>query len=190
MPQADVLVAIYKPGASTGGPALSANAYTNALGQAAFTVFPTDIASAIEVGASDASGQMAVATIGTSSGAWTNFGGGLSGSAGKPVLVGTGPLTADSAVLLELSQAVASAPGLLFGSVGSQPVPFKGGVPVAAPWALLLPISSDAQGQLSLEGRWPAGLPADLELWFQVALQDPAARAGVSLSNGLRAISP
>ncbi|MGQ0553345.1 MAG: C25 family cysteine peptidase [Planctomycetota bacterium] len=189
-PQADVLVAIYKPGTSTGGPALSANAYTNALGQAAFTVFPTDIASAIEVGASDASGQMAVATIGTSSGAWTNFGGGLAGSAGKPVLIGTGPLTADSAVSLELSQAPANALGLLFGSVGSQPVPFKGGLLVAAPWALLAPIASDALGEVLLGGRWPAGLPADLELWFQVALQDPAARAGVSLSNGLRAISP
>ena len=100
------------------------------------------------------------------------------------------PLTGSSPVSLDLVSARESAVAVLFGSIDSQPVAFKGGTLVANPWSLFVDLMTDAQGEVHLATTWPAAIPSDLELWFQVALADDAAPHGVALSNGLRAITP
>ena len=190
LPLADVLVTVHQAAQGTGGNQLFANAYTDADGQAVFVDFPTSAASAVRVGAVDTEGNMSVGEVPVTDGVWTHLGGGLAGEAGVPQLLGTGTLLGNSPVSLDLTQGHALAAGALFGSIGSMPVPFKGGSLVAFPWALLLPLGTDAQGELHLPSVWPAGIPSALELTFQVAQQDPAAPKGVSLSNGLRALTP
>ena len=47
-----------------------------------------------------------------------------------------------------------------------------------------------AAGELHLLGSWPAGIPADIEFWFQLALADAAAPCGVALTNAMRGTTP
>ena len=190
-PQPGVLVTLFKAGQpGTGGPDISANAYTNSNGEAPFTEFPMDIQGQIDVGASDPDGNQAFGVIDTSSGPWANIGGGLKGKKGKPVLTGEGPLTAVTPVSIELSSGKENATSVLFGSIGSQPVAFKGGTLVAHPWSLFVDFVSDGNGDIDLATVWPANVPSDIELWFQFAMQDDEAIYGVSLSNGLKAVTP
>lgn len=189
LPAADVLVTVHQA-AQGSGPALFANAYTNGAGLAVFFDLPASANSVVRVGAVDTEGNMSVGEIPVSDGTWTHLGGGLAGEAGVPQLLGTGSLQANTPLSLDLTDGRALAAAALFGSVGSSPVPFKGGTLVAFPWSLLLPLSTDILGELHLSAVWPAGMPSDLEFVFQVAMQDPAAPVGVSLSNGLAALTP
>ena len=121
---------------------------------------------------------------------WTNLGGGLAGVSGVPQLVGTGTLVAGSAGSLALSSARPSAPALLFASLTSVPAPFKGGVLVALPPVLTMPLATNAGGALTLPFTWPSGVPSATSLYFQYVVQDPASVKGASLSNALKAVTP
>jgi hypothetical protein len=121
---------------------------------------------------------------------WTNLGGGIAGVTGVPQLTGTGSLATASAGSLALSSARPSAAALLFVSLSSVPTPFKGGVMVAVPPVLIVPLATDALGALQLAFTWPAGVPSGTSLYFQLAVQDVAAVKAVSLSNALKAVTP
>lgn len=121
---------------------------------------------------------------------WTDLGSGLGGVNGIPVLAGTGTLAAGTPGSLMLSSARPSSPALLFVSFVSVPLPFKGGVLLASPASLALPLATDGSGSIPLPFVWPAGLPAGTSIWFQDAIKDAAASHGVSLSNGLKATTP
>lgn len=121
---------------------------------------------------------------------WTDLGFALAGVAGPPQLVGTGPLVEGTPGSLDLSSAAPSALALLFVSTSSTPTPFKGGTLVTVPIDLLLGVSTDGSGAVSLAwAAWPDGL-SGLSLYFQYAIQDAAAVKGVALSNALRADVP
>jgi spore coat protein A len=122
--------------------------------------------------------------------AWTDLGLGLPGVDGVPVLAGTGALTPGSAGSLSLTSAKPSTPALLFLSLASAPVPFKGGTLVANPLLLTVSLSTNASGALLLPFTWPSGLPSGTSIWFQYAVKDAAAVQGVALSNGLKATTP
>jgi hypothetical protein len=76
-------------------------------------------------------------------------------------------------------------------ALSSTPVPFKGGVLVANPFALMLPLATDASGAAELSvKKWPAGVPGGTSLYFQFAVTDAAAVHGVALSNAVLGITP
>jgi len=122
--------------------------------------------------------------------AWTDLGSGLAGTAGVPALAGTGSLEAGSPGSLALTAAKPSSVAMLFVSLSSSPVSFKGGTLLAVPQLLLVPLSTGASGALALGFTWPPGVPAATALWFQYAIEDAAAVGGVALSNGLKALTP
>jgi hypothetical protein len=127
--------------------------------------------------------------VGTAS-VWTDIGCGLAGVSGIPSLTGTGTLLTGSAGSLNLSNAAPLAANMLFVSLSSSPVPFKGGSLCAFPFLLGLPLGTDGSGGLVLPwASWPAGL-SGASLYFQYAIDDAAGPSGASLSNALRGDVP
>ena len=122
--------------------------------------------------------------------AWTDLGFGLPGVAGIPSLVGIGTLTPGSAGSLSLTSAAPSAPTMLFVSIASAPVPFKGGTLVANPFLLTVPLATSSGGALLLPFTWPSGVPSGTSIWFQYAVKDAAAVYGVALSDALKGTTP
>jgi hypothetical protein len=117
---------------------------------------------------------------------WTDLGQGLAGGAGTPALEGQGLLVAGTPLKLTLKQAPPHLSATLI--VGAHPValPFKGGVLVPAPDLLLSGLTTP----VTLGQVLPPGFPADVNLWFQMWLADPAGPKGLSASNALRADFP
>jgi hypothetical protein len=121
---------------------------------------------------------------------WVDLGFALAGTAGEPVLAGTGSLIAATAGALTLSGAATSATAMLFTSATSTPVPFKGGTLVPVPVGIALPLVTSGTGGVTLAWpSWPAGLNG-LELFFQIAIADGGAPNNVALSNALRVDVP
>jgi hypothetical protein len=117
---------------------------------------------------------------------WSALPGGLAGVDGVPQLIGTGLLAPGTPGSLRLSGAAPAAAARLFVSLGSTPVPFKGGVLAAFPPIAQLALATNGAGEILLP--WPAwpATPAGLALVFQVAVSDAAAVKGASISNPLQ----
>jgi hypothetical protein len=122
--------------------------------------------------------------------AFSDLGSGLAGVSGFPQLTGSGNLAAGSPNSLSLTSAAPSAPALLFVSLTSTPVPFKGGTLVPFPFLLTVPLGTDGSGALLLPFTWPAGVPGDTSFYFQYAIQDAAAIKGAALSNAVKGVAP
>src|SRR5262245_1737667 len=123
-------------------------------------------------------------------GAFTHLGGGLAGAAGVPALSRLGPAAPLAPGSLDLAQAAGSAPALLSVAIGSSPLPFKGGVLLAVPPLVQIPLTTSGAGTFTLPFVTPPGVPGALELTLQVAVQDAAAVHGVAISSGLGAVTP
>ncbi len=121
--------------------------------------------------------------------AFDSLGSGIVGVDGFPALDGTGTLVAGTATTLSLNEAAPDAPALLVQSLTDASQPFKGGTLIPAPDALLFLTTSSA-GDAFLSGPFPAGLPANTNIYLQVIIQDAAAPFGFSMSNGLRGTTP
>ncbi len=136
------------------------------------------------------SGYAKVISLSSGLPVWTNLGFALPGTLGAPQLVGAGSLLSGSPGALTLSGAKPSSPAYLFVALTNAAAPFKGGTLVPVPPLLTLGLLTSGAGDLPLAwAAWPAGL-SGLDLFFQYAIQDPAAVAGVALSNALRADVP
>jgi hypothetical protein len=120
---------------------------------------------------------------------WTNLGQGLAGSAGLPLLSGTGTLAPGSPVTLSLTQARPFSPSFLVLSNAQLAAPFKGGTLVPAP-TILFAIATDGLGEVSFSGSTTAWIPPSFTHYFQVWIQDPAGPAGFAASNGLAGTTP
>ena len=119
-----------------------------------------------------------------------SVGGGTSGAAGAPWLVADGDLTAGSTLTLDLTDAPASTPMLLWLSLSSTPLNKFGGTIHALPVALELLLSSDPGGANSLSATWPAGVPSGAEMWFQYLTKDVSSSFDITLSNAVKATAP
>ena len=117
---------------------------------------------------------------------WTDLGGGIPGTSGVPQLAGAGALFGETTGSLTLTSARPSSSAMLFVSVASMPVPFKGGTLQAISVLVQVPLMTNASGGLVLPWIWPTGVPAGTPIHFQIAVQDPAASHGVSLSACVR----
>src|SRR5690606_36269059 len=75
---------------------------------------------------------------------------------------------------------------------GAANLPFKGGVlaPDPGPPRVLLATTTDATGSVDLATTWPVGVPSGFQTWTQCWFVDPAAPAGFSASNAVRATAP
>ena len=98
--------------------------------------------------------------------------------------------TATTPPATEGDGAPASAPTLLFIAFSSTPVPFVGGTLLAFPGPMIVALSTDGVGSCALPFTWPVGVPAASAFYFQCAILDLAAIQSVSLSNGLRGVTP
>ncbi|HZL99484.1 MAG TPA: hypothetical protein VFD43_04450 [Planctomycetota bacterium] len=121
---------------------------------------------------------------------WSDVGAGLPGGGGAAELRGSGSLLPGQPGSLDLQYAYLFAPAMLFVSVGSAPVPFKGGTLKAFPPVVLFAATTSLLGQVHLPFVWPAGVPSDTDFFFQFAILDPEAINGVALSNALHALTP
>lgn len=120
---------------------------------------------------------------------WTNLGLGKTGSAGVPVLDGSGTLEVGASSQLDLTSAAASTTATLVFGIAPLLAPFKGGTLVPVP-LLLLPLPTGGGGAFTLPFVMPAGVPSGVELYFQCWVADAGASSGFAASNGLRGLVP
>jgi hypothetical protein len=118
---------------------------------------------------------------------WATLGGGLAGSGGMPALSGHGILQPDEAMAVELASAAPAAVVTLVVGLGEASLPFKGGVLVPSPDALVHGLVTDAAGALQLAGTWPHGVPAGSALLLQAWIADASGPQGFTASNALQA---
>ncbi len=64
------------------------------------------------------------------------------------------------------------------------PTSFKGGTLVPVPWFALVPLMTNAGGQISIPGI--GGGVGPISVYIQFALVDPAQAQGIGLSNAVR----
>lgn len=106
----------------------------------------------------------------------------------KNHLSGGGPMTGGSASAVMLHDAPPSEPAGLFLSTASLPTPFKGGTLITLPIVSLIFLGTDASGGLDIPFVWPQGLPAGLDVFAQVAVNETANQT-TWISDGLRLTS-
>ncbi|RKY17971.1 MAG: hypothetical protein DRQ55_14540 [Planctomycetota bacterium] len=191
-PVVGALVSAFQSGLHPGDPPLfQVEAYTDSGGGATLPGLPSDIQAHVDITTSDPHGNQIEGAAGVVSGAWATFAGAKAGIHGKPDLVGGGPLTANTVVTLDAQDGADNALAALFIGGDAGPVAFKGGELYPIPLLLEpLLLFTDGLGEIHLDSLWPAGVPADTELWFQFAFSDHAASQDVSLSNAVQAITP
>ena len=113
----------------------------------------------------------------TNASGWKDVGGAITGTAGKPALVGSGLLAPGSSNTLALGNAKPSAAALLVFGLFPLGAPFKGGTMVPMPQHLW-PLPTGPGGS--------ATTPQLLQLHFQVWIPDPLTSFGWAASNGPR----
>lgn len=103
---------------------------------------------------------------------------------GEPRLRGAGELLPDAWFELRLDRARPAAPVWLVAGAQRLDLPLKGGLLVPS-LDIVVPLAADAQGQVQLGARWPAGLPGPFTLWLQAWIADDDGPQGFTASNGL-----
>ena len=133
--------------------------------------------------------SVTVAMNSLAGGPFSNLGGGLAGSFGIPSLTGSGTLAAGTPVAFTIDGALGSAPAAFVVGLSQVNVPFKSGILVPSPDAILEVVTSPG-GSVALGGSMPAGFPAGTVLYVQGVIADGAAISGFSLSNALSGTTP
>ncbi len=122
--------------------------------------------------------------------AWYALGGGVAGIYGTPALTGEGSMQPATLVVLTTTGARENASTVVVIGLSALNAPFKGGTMVPNPDFLVFGIPTDAAGSQTLAAAWPAGLPGNLSLYYQIWITDPAGPFGFSATNGLRGVTP
>jgi hypothetical protein len=123
-------------------------------------------------------------------GPWTDLRQGLAGAAGTPSLSGDGTLQGGTPVALALGGAAPLASTWLVLGLGQLGLPFKGGVLVPTPDAILDALVTSGTGTLDLASTWPLGIPQGSEVVFQAWITDAGGPKGLAASNGLKGSTP
>ena len=120
---------------------------------------------------------------------WDATGAGVPGTAGTPELWGTGSLQ-PGPYAVHLADALPN--GAVYFVIGltSLNLPFKNGLLVPNPDIILGGLQADGNGELTLGGVWPAGIPAGVTAFTQFWVADPAASVGFASTNGLGLTTP
>ncbi len=123
-------------------------------------------------------------------GPWKELGASLPGSAGFSALRGYGSLVADTPVTIDLLRAPPSSSVFLVTGFSALFANVAGGTLVPSLDIVFDVAATDAEGDLTLAGLWPAGIPSDTTIWFQAWVPDAGAPKGWSASQGLSATTP
>jgi hypothetical protein len=124
-------------------------------------------------------------------GPWQDMGNALAGTGGDaPTLFGLGSLEVGTQVSLDLAGALPGSTTTMVIGISELGVPFKGGVMHPSPDVLVFGLPVDGNGELSLAGTFPSGLPSGVPLYFQFWTSDVGAPEGFSASNALEATTP
>jgi hypothetical protein len=113
----------------------------------------------------------------------------LAGVNGLPQLSATGTPLPGKLMQLTLSHGKPAATGALILGATQMQLPFKGGMLVPFPDALL-PVSTDALGSATLSGAWPSGIPSGAIISMQWWAADAAAVKGFAASNAVGVLAP
>ncbi len=125
-----------------------------------------------------------------SPGPWTELAGGTAGDGGSPQFGGDGPLDPGSPATFTLKGAPANTAMLAWISFAPTPLPAIGGTVQAFPFANQVFVPSGPEGFVQGTVSWPAGIPSATSVWFQMLVADPTSPHGITLSNGLLAVTP
>ena len=120
---------------------------------------------------------------------WTDLGQSLPGTSGTPVLAGSGSLAGGTLATLALTHAPSSSPALLVVGLNALNAPFKGGVMVPD-LDVLVSLSTNAAGAITLNATWPSSLPSGTDVWFQWWISDAGGPSGFAASNALLGTTP
>ncbi len=121
-------------------------------------------------------------------GKWIVSGPGSAGTNGVPALAGAGPLQDGTPLELRVSSGRPSSPAVIFVHVGEPSnVPFLGGNLYAFEPHLSIPLMLTPAGSAFLPAVIPIGV-ANVKFVLQIAIVDPVASGGASLSNGLELV--
>lgn len=121
--------------------------------------------------------------------AWTDLGLALGGTHGPPRGFGAGSLEGGTPMSLTLADARESATAYLVVGLTQLGAPFKGGVMVPQPDALVA-LPTGPAGTIVLQATWPSGLPSGLSSYFQWWIADPLGPLGFAASNGFSGTTP
>ena len=120
---------------------------------------------------------------------WSFQDGALSGSGSPPSLMGAGSLEADALTAISIDNDLADALTALVVGLSALDAPFKGGVLVPQPDAVIWLIA-DSTGHITASGRWPPGVASGTKLYLQAWTVDPQGPAGLSATNAILGVSP
>jgi len=123
-------------------------------------------------------------------GVWTDLGQGLAGTAGVPLLTGSGALIVGLPVTLTLTDARTNSISALVIGITNISVPFKGGTLVPSADVLVQGLPTGPAGSIVLSGNWPPGIPSGISSYFQHWIVDPAGSQNLAASNGLSGTTP
>lgn len=121
---------------------------------------------------------------------WLDVGQGLSGSQGLPELGGSGSLVAFNLLNATLRNAEAFSVAFLIIGFSEVGAPLKQGVLVPTPDFISQALPVNAEGSLEIDFLWPPAVPKGFDIYTQYWIQDSAAPAGFSASNGLVILPP
>jgi hypothetical protein len=114
---------------------------------------------------------------------------GCPGTNGVPMLMVMGEFVAETQTKVTVAGALPGTEGLLL--IGLQPATLMNqGCTLLFDPVLLLAITTDSSGSFRIEGRWPAGLVAGQDIFFQAFLVDPGSPTGFSSTNTVIVTAP
>jgi hypothetical protein len=121
---------------------------------------------------------------------FTDFGHGLKGSFGYPVLLADGTLIGGDPMSFRMSHAAPGGFGWFVIGLNAIDLPFAaGGVVVPAPDLVFGPFVLPPNGSLDFVATWPTGLAGGVRFWIQFWIQDPFAATGFASTTGVRAVT-
>ncbi len=114
----------------------------------------------------------------------------LAGSKGYPILLAEGDLQPATPMQLRLANGLPLGQATLVLGFRQIDVPFKGGVMVPSVDVLVPGLAIDAQGGVTLDASWPAGVSSGLSFFAQYWFKDLAAPTHEGSSSAVRVITP
>jgi len=106
-----------------------------------------------------------------------------------PCLLGGGTLLPDTETVLAIDHAESAATTAVVVGLAELQAPIKGGVLVPAP-DFVLGLMTDEAGSVTVDARWPAGVPAGFEFFIQAWVLDPSAPGTYASTNALHVEVP
>ncbi|HZJ69497.1 MAG TPA: hypothetical protein VFF36_01070, partial [Planctomycetota bacterium] len=114
----------------------------------------------------------------------------LYGGGGWPGQLVAGSFVPEEEVTLDVWALTSSLPAVLVIGLSEIGAPFKGGTMVPNPDVLVGPLMTGADGTLTVQGRWPHGLPPGTPVTLQWWIADPQATAGMAATSAARMTAP